>query len=107
MLAETVVERLRGGLGRGKGLLQASHAHACPPAVNNTLLTTGSHLIPTASLPPPSLGKTSPEVPNPVRAFWEGEGGEEPHTPGCKWPAGSRYPWEKRGRRSSPSSEHP
>lgn len=105
VLAETVVERVRGGLG-GKGLLprspQPSHAHACPPAVNNTLLTTGSHLIPTASLPPLSLGKTGPEVPSAVPAFWEGEGGEDPHTLGCKWPAGSRYPWEKRDGGAAP-----
>lgn len=105
MSAETAVERVRGGLG-GKGLLprspQASHAHACPPAVNNTLLTTGSHLIPTASLPPPSLGKTSPEVPSPGRAFWEGEGGEDPHTPGCKWPAGYPSTRGKNGMEGQP-----
>lgn len=59
---------------------QPSHAHACLPAVNSTPLTTGSHLG-------QSLGKTSPEAPNPARAFWGGEGGEDSRTLGCKWPA--------------------
>lgn len=63
VLAETAVERVKGGLG-GKGLLprspQPSHAHACPPAVNNISLTTGSHLIPTASAPTPEPGKNQP-----------------------------------------------
>lgn len=94
--AETAVERMRRGLGE-KGLLprspqpsQPSHAHACPPAVNNTLLTTGSHLIPTASLPPPSLGKTSPEVPSLSQPF--GKGKEER----------TLTPWDANGQQDIP-----
>lgn len=63
VLAEMVVEKEKGGLG-GKELgscsPQPSHADACLPAVNSTLLTTGSHLAPVTSAPIPEPGKSHP-----------------------------------------------
>lgn len=108
MLAEPVVERAKGGKGLSPPRSpQPSHAHACPPAVNSTLLTTGSHLAPAASAPTPSLGKTSPEVPSPARAFWGGEGGEDPRALGCKRPADAGTRGKREGCRRDPSSVHP